>query len=124
MGMFDSIKINSDKLPVSVAEKELLKDAVFQTKDLEQCLLMYVISDSGELLLSEFADEKNKKENIPVMFLEEYFTDFKQEKVIYTKTAFHGYIRFYTSADKTWYEFRAKFTDDKLVSLERISKND
>jgi hypothetical protein len=120
MGMFDSLKINSEKLPVPENEKILLKNIVFQTKDLERSLLLYFISDSGELLLAETFDEENPEDKIPVSFMEGEI-DLNEIK-IYTKIAFHGYLVFYTLIEKTWYEFKAKFTDDKLVSIERISE--
>ena len=122
--MFDSIKINSQKLPISAVEKELLKDVVFQTKDLEKCLLIYQISDAGELLLSEYPDKENKDEKIAVMFNEEYLTDFDLKDLTHSKIPFHGYLRFYTMVNDIWYEFKAKFTDDTLISIERIFKND
>jgi hypothetical protein len=124
MGMFDSIKINSEKLPISAAGRVLLRNVVFQTKDLEKCLLMYQISDEGELLLSEYPDKENKTEKIAVIFNEEYLTDFNLKELTYSKISFHGYLRFYTMINDVWYEFKAKFTDDMLISIERISKND
>lgn len=125
MGMFDHIIINSQKLPVSSSEKELLKNKVFQTKDLEKCLLSYEITNDGELMLQNIKDEKTS-EGIP------YFREMGEDDeeyvenkdILYEKIPYHGFIRFYTFINNTWYEFKAKFTDDKLVSIERIFKND
>jgi hypothetical protein len=44
MGMFDYLIIDSQKLPLSSSETELLKNKIFQTKDLENCLLPYEIN--------------------------------------------------------------------------------
>jgi len=33
---------------------------------------------------------------------------------------YHGYIVFYTSEMEKWFEYEAKFTDGKLVSIEVI----
>ena len=33
----------------------------------------------------------------------------------------HGYVNFYTSISKKWYEFNAKFTDGKLVEIKEES---
>ena len=41
---------------------------------------------------------------------------------------YHGYIRFYNSVPdeqgtRQWYEFSAKFTDGKLVGIERVTED-
>ena len=41
---------------------------------------------------------------------------------------YHGIIRFYTSVEngqdnRQWYEFSAKFTDGKLVGIQRVNKD-
>lgn len=119
MGMFDSIIINVEKLPVTEEEKTVLKNAVFQTKNLEKLLLLYSISDNGELLLSK---QKNGASFEPV-FLVEYETIPILDNDSFEKTPCHGYLNFYTSISSLWYEFEAKFTDDKLISIKRISKS-
>lgn len=119
MGMFDSIKINVEKLPVSLEEKIILKDVVYQTKDLEKCLMLYIISDDDELLLTESI--RNNDGKVAGMYHDDD-SDYKNDELIYTTVPYHGYISFYTSLDNVWYEFKAKFTDDKLVSIERIKK--
>lgn len=123
MGMFDNIIINSEKLPVSSQEKELLKNKIFQTKDLENCLLLYEITNEDELVLLNTKEEKTS-ELIP-HFIDMDDKEYTEEKnIVREKTPFHGFIRLYTSINKVWYEFKAKFTDDKLVSIERVFKND
>lgn len=124
MGMFDHIVIDSQKLPLSSSERELLKNKVFQTKDLEKCLLSYEITNEGELMLQNIKDEETSK---VVPYFREIDDDeeyVENENIINEKIPFYGFIRFYTSVNQTWYEFKAKFTGDQLVSIERIFKND
>jgi hypothetical protein len=33
---------------------------------------------------------------------------------------YYGYVNFYTSVNNIWHEFKAKFTDDQLVNIERV----
>jgi hypothetical protein len=123
MGMFDYIIIDSKKLPVFPSERELLKNKIFQTKDLEKCLLSYEITNDGEIMLQNIKDEKTS-ELIPY-FREMDDKEFVENKNIICKNIpFRGFIRFYTLLNKSWYEFKAKFTDGKLVSIEKIFKND
>ena len=116
MGMFDSIIINPEKLPVTREEKILLKDAVFQTKDFDKLLLLYLISDNDELLISK---QKEENSNKPNFYIEEEMR-IKPTDIFFDKTAYHGHLNFYTSISSIWYEFEAKFTDDKLISIKRI----
>lgn len=92
MGMFDYIKINVEKLPISKKEKSKLKDIEFQTKSLRNLFVSYVIKDDNTLF---------------------YTTPFcKEEK----QEFFHGYITFY---DQTDFYFRAKFTDGVCTNIEK-----
>ncbi len=123
MGMFNYIIIDSQKLPVSSSERKLLKNKIFQAKDLENCLLSYEITNEGEVMLQNIKEEKTS-ELIPYfreMDDEEYV---ENKNIICEKISFYGFIRFYTSINKSWYEFKAKFTDDKLVLIDKIFKND
>jgi hypothetical protein len=122
MGMFDYIIIDSQKLPVSSTEKELLKNKTFQTKDLENCLLSYEITNENELMLHNIKEEKTSK-LIPVIREMDDEENVLDKEIIHEKIPFHGLLRFYTPINNTWYEFKAKFTDDKLVSIERIFKD-
>jgi hypothetical protein len=35
---------------------------------------------------------------------------------------FHGYANFYSDVENVWYEFTAKFTNGKLVKIERVNE--
>ena len=78
MGMFDFIIIDSQRLPVSSSEKELLKNKIFQTKDLENCLFSYEITGEDEILLQNVKDEKTS-ELIP------YFREMDDEEYVENK---------------------------------------
>ncbi|TAG40974.1 MAG: hypothetical protein EAZ32_04760 [Cytophagia bacterium] len=107
MGMFDTIWVNSKRLPLSSEEQEALSNQFFQTKSLEKLLIYYRITDEGDLeYLDKLADS------------EEEAQPKKSGKWVKIQDI-HGYITFYTSLDKEWFEFVAKFTDGKLVTIFR-----
>ena len=49
MEMFDTIRVNADKLPVSEEERKLLIGQNFQTEDLDNTASVYRITDDGVL---------------------------------------------------------------------------
>lgn len=96
--MYDRIFIDVDKLPISDEEKLKIEnfDPDWQTKDLDNLLDNYIIEDSGEL--------------------------FRERDYIRDKINFHGVIGFHSNVGKwsenyDWYEFKAKFTDGKLIEI-------
>ena len=114
MGMFDTITISIDRLPISETDKERLKNENFQTKSLEKLLLRYRITDDGLLecfnAIADFEDEETAppKSNNWIRIDD-----------------IHGYVSFYTSADDPheWFEFVAKFTDGRLVDVFRSTES-
>lgn len=110
MGMFDTIFVNFDLLPISKEEKQLMPREDFQTKSLEKCLLFYRITDDGFL---EYEDSPNFEEDKQILLKEGNWVRVDD---------IHGYVSFYVMcSDRKWYEFVAKFTDGRLVE---IFKND
>lgn len=108
MGMFDTIWVNSKRLPLSSEEQEALSKQSFQTKSLERLLLYYRITDEGDLeYLDKLADWEDEEAQPK-----------KSGKWVKIQDI-HGYITFYTSLDKEWFEFVAKFTDGKVVDIFR-----
>ena len=129
MGMFDDIKCKKE-LPLSEELKTLQikwDEVGFQTKDLENCLLHYTISEDGRLL-------ENKQEREYTHYTEE---ERKQKgrkpwglyKNVIIKNEYdeevshHGVINFYTNVDYTdneefWVEFNAYFIYGKLDRIE------
>lgn len=101
MGLFDDVTLDPEvKLPDPQPPNR-----VFQTKDLECYMHKYRITSDGRLMQLRFHDEDGT------------WRDHDEE--------FHGILNFYTSGgdrkDGTWewFEYNAKFTDGKLVSIER-----
>lgn len=123
MGMFDDISV---KYPLPDPEYQ---DHVFQTKDLENCLNHYIITEGGDLVVERVSVEETPiTEEQRAQAEAEYgidtlsywlmtrpsvtVTDRDYEQVLY-----HGDIVFYDyldDEDHTWIEYRARFTNGKL----------
>jgi hypothetical protein len=106
MGMYDTLYINPDKLPISDEEKEFIQNLKsnydWQTKSLYSSLATYEITDEGKLFL------------IKAGWLEEL----EEEKPISPEEIpFHGYMNFYGTINKKSYIFYVKFTDGKVVDI-------
>lgn len=135
MGMFDYIKCEY-KLPLSDELKELKinwKDISFQTKDLENCLLDYKISQSGELIEtikkyehSYYTEEDRKSGKVKPWDI------VKESRLISEKTEsvnFHGKINFgeildFSDEEDIWVDFEAYFIYGKLdkIELSKVEK--
>lgn len=83
MGMYDNVRVERDELP-GMAESPRLY--LFQTKDFDNVLGVYTISQDGRLLDGERKD-----------------------------TNFHGLFQFYGRVGEAFKCWEAKFTDGKLV---------
>jgi hypothetical protein len=121
MGMFDYLYINTDKLPVSDEEKKLFgKKPDWQTKDLDCTLTKVIITDDGLLQTERFNYKIVPKEERPhpnddgIMGL---IGSFQKENITLETLDYDGIINFYCDFEGKWYEFYAKFTDGRLVSI-------
>ncbi len=103
--MFDTILINTEKLPISDEDKARLKGEIFQTKSLESSLDVYRITDEGVLETDWNANFENAGTN----------TEQNWEIVPITDS-----IKFYTSDNGEWFEFVALFEEGKLLTIKRI----
>lgn len=128
MGMFDNIKCKYT-LPLSEELKSLnvdWKETTFQTKDLDNCLLEYIITESGELVEEVveydyvyFTEEEKKEKNY------RSWSPVKEqiEKNRHTKRIdFHGKITFYelfdiSDEEDIWVDFEAYFIYGKLDKI-------
>jgi hypothetical protein len=129
MGMFDNI-ICKKKLPLNDELKKLdikWNEAQFQTKDLDNCLVDYIITKNGQLLVDvkkyEYTyytkEELKSKDRKPWSFV-------KDSKLVehYTKKVdFHGMLSFYnvfefSNEEDIWVEFNAYFVYGKLDKIE------
>jgi hypothetical protein len=114
MGMYDYLHISTDSLPVTDEEKKLIGDNPgWQTKDLDCTLTEAKITETGELQIRRFTTRwDNTKKNALG------FNGILVEENTRIETVpIHGFISFYSDIGETWYEFRAKFTDGKMVEL-------
>ena len=129
MGMFSYIKCKKE-LPLTDELKSLSvkwNETQFQTKDLDNCLENYIISEDGELLeeVIEYEytyyteEEKKQKDHKPWNIVK----DQKITKQETKKIDFHGKITFYETFDlndqeDVWVDFDAYFIYGKLDKLE------
>jgi hypothetical protein len=129
MGMFSYIKCKKE-LPLTDELKNLSVkwcETQFQTKDLDNCLDYYIISDDGELLeevieyeYTYYTEEEKKQKD------HKLWNIIKDQKIVKQETKkvdFHGKITFYETFDfneqeDIWVDFDAYFVYGKLDKLE------
>ena len=127
--MFSYIKCKRE-LPLTDELKGLTvkwEEAQFQTKDLDNCLETYIISEDGELLeeiveyeYTYYTEEEKKQKN------HKPWNIVKDQKIVKQETKkvdFHGKITFYETLDfsdeeSIWVDFDAYFVYGKLDKLE------
>lgn len=122
MGMYDILKININKLPLSDSEKKSIGDNVeWQTKDFECILSTAEITDEGRLRFLHFKYDwdENAESALSELTGKMGALITKDEKWIELND-YHGFVNFYTYINKVWYGFNAKFTDGQLVNIERV----
>jgi len=105
MGMFDELTCDYPLPEVGVVNWK------FQTKDLGCDLAHYHITTDGELQL----------------WVHGWLDDFKDVLPIPVQLhgePYHGYLTFHDFRDEIWYDFRAKFTDGKLIRIDAIEIRD
>jgi len=132
--MFDDIKCKRE-LPLNDELKSLpikWEDVGFQTKDLENCLLHYTISEDGKLLehieereYVHYTEEERKQKGRNRWDL---YKDVKITNEYDKEIQHHGVVNFYTSVDYTdeeeyWVEFNAYFIYGKLDRIELFDYN-
>ena len=111
MGMFDTLKVE-----IKIPGFSEIPDVEFQTKSLDCALENYVITNNGELYREVWEHKWIEDEthflggydySIPDSYRREYLTDY------------HGDIIFYEgrSADGTWRDYTARFTEGKLTRI-------
>jgi len=117
MGMFDNIHINSSMLPVTDEEEKLFgKSPDWQTKSLDCTLDDYYITDDNLLKVNRYDSRWNETKEGHLSFLGVEGCLVRENEHLET-IAYHGFIDFYSSFNGNWYEFKAKFTDGKLIEI-------
>ena len=129
--MFDSLYVKKD-FPLNEELKTLpikWEEIEFQTKDLENCLLHYTISEDGRLLehITEreyvhYTEEEKKQKGRNRW---DFYKDVKITNEYDKEIPHHGIINFYTSVEITdtedaWVEFKAFFVYGKLDKIELL----
>lgn len=142
MGMYDDIKINLDKLPITEKERELLEGKDFQTKDLDNTLSEYRITDDGFLEQYHWEwEEIPEHEQLPIPkrtskkkktlseLVQELNRDRRRREIGWEKVEdVHKDIFFYRSItphgseSREWIEFKARFSYGKLDSIVCVSR--
>ena len=93
--MFDYVKVDTNKLPLTSEEKYIGKFN-FQTKDFDRTLSTYEITNEGCFELTRDGTKQAVKLNP------------------------YCIINFYEYIDNVWFEFNAYFRDGKLIEILRF----
>ena len=126
--MFDSITVKQNlPMPEEIKDLKDWKNYQFQTKDLDNCLLEYWISEDGELFehivereYVPYTKEEKKKTKSWNIWKDVIEKGSKDEKVNH-----HGTLTFYTYDEidddtSFWVEFKAYFVYGKLDKIEFV----
>jgi len=125
MGMFDTLYIDTDKLPLSDKEKKLLgKNPDFQTKDWDCVMTEIFITENGDLEVNEWEYEVVPEKDRPhpndkgILGIIGSLKRVGERRV---KQDYTGCINFYTGGKLGWIEFNANFIEGNLKSIEKIN---
>lgn len=123
MGMFDYLFIDTNMLPISDEEKIIIGDeSEWQTKDFDNVMTEIYITNDGELKINQWEYEVVPKEERPHPdgdSIAGLAGSLRRSNEELETIPYHGYVNFYNSINREWYEFRAKFTDGKLIEIKR-----
>lgn len=98
MGMFDNVKCER-VMPDGFDGR----GRIFQTKDFDCDLDTLEITEDGRLMLHPYAAWGEEQSDAP------------------EELDFHGWFNFYGyGEDRVWHEYRAKFTDGRLVEIRAL----
>jgi hypothetical protein len=118
MGMFDYLKISTEKLPLSPDEKRAVgENHEWQTKDFDCILSTAEITDDGKLRFFSFKYAWDEDAVSPMTKITGRKGGLIRVDEEWIDVPHHGYVRFYGSANNVWYEFMAKFTEGVLVNI-------
>jgi hypothetical protein len=124
MGMFDYLFIDTNMLPISDEEKIIIGDeSEWQTKDFDNVMTEIYITNDGELKINQWEYEVVPKEERPHPDgdgIAGLAGSLRRSNEELETIPYHGYVNFYNSINREWYEFRAKFTDGKLIEIKRM----
>lgn len=125
MGMFDHVRCEYI-LPEATEE---IQKSVFQTKDLENLMDDYTITNTGKLILHSVEWDVVPEEKRPYFGKPEWdshkgfyksFGSLCRIPLGDVDTEYHGLISIYTSNKKIWYEYVLRFTDGLLAKVDEV----
>lgn len=125
MGMFDSLYINIDKLPISEEEKKMFSpNEEFQTKDFDCELKVYRITDDGFLEKEEYDQRYDPEAESVISKLSGtkgaiVFENQRTVRVDYTGDLhFYTYLGSYSKpVSPNWFIFDATFKEGVLKTI-------
>jgi hypothetical protein len=130
MGMYDEIIVKQNlPIPEVIFALKDWKNYRFQTKDLDNCLSEYWISEEGELFehiiereYIPYTDEERKNKNHKFW---DIWKDVIEKESRDEKVDYHGTLTFYTYDEidddtNFWIEFKAYFIYGKLDKIESV----
>lgn len=125
MGMYDHFYVKDlSVLPLTEREKGLLTtETEWQTKSFDCVLAEIYLTANGTLEELGFDYEEVPKEERPYPDAEGPIglcCSFRRINERIEPLAHHGYVNFCTNIKSHWIEFVAKFTDGKMVHIERV----
>jgi len=131
MGMYDELTVKTE-LPLPEEVKHLnidWKAHRFQTKDLENCLVDYVLTEQGKLVervvdreYIEYTEEEKKDKNRKPWNI---WKDVIEKNERFVDTNFHGTIFFYAFEEfddkhDFWLDYKAYFVYGQLDKIELV----
>ena len=124
MGMFDYVNCR-----VPLPDGWVPLENGLQSKDLDCGMDVVTISADGRLMqryVSEWlpVPEHDWKYTGSTDVLQQIWHEQSKRRPVYAERDlnFHGWFNFYGSdSDKNWHEYRAKFTDGRLVAIEPLA---
>jgi len=122
--MYDYVIIDKELLPLTKEEKDKIpQDIQWQSKSFDCIMTEVYFTKELTLQINRFEYETVPKEERPypdAKGLLEFYGSMRRVNEHLEDLPFHGYVEFYAQIEEEWFEFKAKFTDDKLVEIKRI----
>jgi len=106
---------------------------LFQTKDFDNCLEIYKITETGKLLKEISEMEVVPEEERPYYNKPEWndpklsgffriFGSLRKNSLGWEETNFTGEVTMYTSRDDEWYEYKLLFVKGKLREVTKVKE--
>lgn len=124
MGMFDTVKVDLNRLPIEEKDRKKIGINTFQTKDFD-CVLTEI--SLGERLMIKRSDIEevpmNERPYPNAGGLREFIGSLREINIRWEDLNFHGKFNFYArigGKKPEFFNFEAKYTDGNLTEIKRI----